>query len=447
MARAGADARPRQLSRRLGLGAAIALLVGGVIGSGIFRVPPVVALHTGSLSGIAIVWIAAGAVALFGALSVAELAAIFPGTGGIYVYLREIYGRPVAFLFGWMWLLTEPIAWAALALVFAEYLGTVVSMTEMQTHSVAAVIILVVGGAQYRSVSLGAAIQNVSTVGKVLALICISVLIFTLQRSGGSAYGQAGSVPSLVSGAAGWGVAFIAVLWAYDGWQNLTLIAGEIKQPGRNMPIALIVGTIIVILVYLIANAAYLEALPIPQLAQSKSVATDAVATVVGQAGMAVVAGLVMLSTFGSLNGNMMSGSRVFFALAEDGLFFRAIGKVHPRYETPYIAIAFSTILAACYVMLRNFQELTEAYVLGVWPFLALCVVGVALLRKRRPDLERPYRVFGYPVIPLLFFFATLAVIVNALITRTGAAAFSLGVTLIGIPVYFIWIHFQRRAN
>ncbi|HET7307683.1 MAG TPA: amino acid permease [Gammaproteobacteria bacterium] len=432
------------MSRRLGLGAAIAILVGAVIGSGIFRVPSVVALNTGSLSGIAAVWIVGGAIALFGSLSIAELSALYPGTGGIYVYLREVYGRPLAFLFGWMWLLTEPIAWAALALVFAEYLASVVPMSLTATHGVAALIILVVGAAQYRSVALGAAIQNVSTVGKVLALVALSIVIFALSSSGG-AYTQ----PTLIThtSTAGWGVALIAVLWAYDGWQNLTLIAGEIRRPERNMPIALVAGTLIVIAAYLITNAAYLDALTVPQVAQSKSVAADAMIAVVGRAGGAVIAALVMLSTFGSLNGNMMSGSRVYFAMAEDRLFFSVIGKVHPRFGTPYVAIAFSTVLAACYVMLRDFQELTEAYVLGVWPFLALCVAGVWWLRKKRPDLKRPYKAFGYPVIPALFFLATLAVIANALVTQTGSAALSLGITLVGIPIYFIWIYFTRRTN
>lgn len=436
---------PRELPRKLGLVTGMAVVVGVIIGSGIFRVPSPIAAAAGSLTGVALVWILGGIVSLFGALSVAELAAMYPAAGGPYVYLREAYGRPLAFLFGWMWLLTTPISWAAQSLMFAEYLGYYVPIRAPVQHVVAATLVILVAAANYRSVKLGAAIQNVSTGAKVLAIAGLSVAIFAFAPGG-----QANPLHAELMGAANWsgiGIGLIAALWAYDGWENLTTLSGEVKNPQRNLPIALIGGVLVVIAAYLLINAAYLRALPLPQLAASKSVAADAAGAVFGRAGASLAGALVMLSVFGTLNGSILSCPRVFFAMAEDGLFFRTVGRVHPRFETPYVAISFIAVLAVIYVLLRDFMQLAEGYVLGVWPFLALCAIALFVLRRRCPDFPRAYRALGYPVVPLLFVVATLAVIANALYAQFWPTAVSILITLAGVPLYFLWMAWQRRRS
>ncbi|MDE2091772.1 MAG: amino acid permease, partial [Gammaproteobacteria bacterium] len=361
---------PSSLPRKLGLWTGMAVVVGIIIGSGIFRVPSPIAAVTGNLTGIALVWVLGGLVALFGALSVAELAAMYPEAGGPYVYLREAYGRPMAFVFGWMWLLTTPISWAAQSLIFAEYLGYFIPLSATVTHLIAAILIVLVSAANYRSVKLGAVIQNLSSSAKVLAIVGLSAAIFLLAPGGAHNPLHAESM-----GMANWpgiGIGLVAALWAYDGWENLTAVSGEVRNPQRNLPLALIGGTVVVIVVYLLINAAYLRALPLSELAASKSVAADSATLVLGHAGASMVAALVMLSVFGTLNGSILSSPRVFYAMAEDGLFFRTVGRVHPRYETPYVAIAFIVVIAVIYVLLLDFMHLAEAYVLGIWPFLAL---------------------------------------------------------------------------
>ncbi|HEX4480843.1 MAG TPA: amino acid permease [Rudaea sp.] len=436
---------PRELPRKLGLVTGMAVVVGVIIGSGIFRVPSPIAGAAGNLTSVALVWILGGIVALFGALSIAELAAMYPAAGGPYVYLREAYGRPLAFLFGWMWLLTTPISWAAQSLMFAEYLSLFVPIPTAVQHMVAALLIILVAAANYRSVKLGAAIQNVSTIAKVLAIVGLSVAIFALAPGG-----EANPLHAEPLGAANWsgiGIGLIAALWAYDGWENLTTLSGEVRNPGRNLPLALIGGVLLVIVVYLLINAAYLRALPLSQLASSTSVAADAAGTVMGRVGASVVGALVMLSVFGTLNGSILSSPRVFFAMAEDGLFFKTVGRVHPKFETPYVAIGFSVALAVIYVLLRDFMQLAEGYVLGVWPFLALCAIGLFVLRRRLPDFPRAYRALGYPVVPALFVLATFLVVANALYAQFWSTIVSILITLAGVPLYFLWMAWQRRHN
>ncbi len=435
---------PRSLPRKLGLWTGMAVVVGIIIGSGIFRVPSPIAAVTGNITGIALVWVLGGLVALFGALSVAELAAMYPEAGGPYVYLREAYGKPLAFLFGWMWLLTTPISWAAQSLIFAEYLGFFVPLSVGVIHLIAAALIVLVSAANYRSVKLGAVIQNLSTGAKVLAIMGLSVAIFILAPGGAHNPLHTESL-----GAANWpgiGIGLVAALWAYDGWENLTALSGEVRNPQRNLPLALIGGTLVVLVVYVLINAAYLRALPLPALASSTSVAADSATVVLGHAGASLVAALVMLSVFGTLNGSILSSPRVFYAMAEDGLFFRTVGRVHPRYETPYVAIAFIVVIAVIYVLLRDFMQLAEAYVLGIWPFLALAVIGLFILRKRRPDFPRPYRAWGYPFIPALFVLATFAVVGNSLYHQPVSTGASILITLLGVPLYFIWLFYRRRS-
>jgi amino acid transporter len=434
----------RELPRKLGLVTGMAVVVGIIIGSGIFRVPSGIAADTGNLTGIALVWILGGIVALFGALSIAELATMYPAAGGPYVYLREAYGKPLAFLFGWMWLLTTPISWAAQSLMFAEYLGFFVPIPVVTQHLVAAALIVLVAAANYRSVKLGAVLQNLSTSAKVLAIIGLSAAIFFFAPGG--EHNPLNAEPMGMAKWSGIGIGLIAALWAYDGWENLTALSGEVKNPQRNLPLALIGGVLVVIVVYLLINTAYLRALPLSDLAASKSVATDAATVALGRGGVSLIGALVMLSVFGTLNGSILSSPRVFFAMAEDGLFFRTVGKVHPKYETPYVAIAFIAVIAVIYVMLRDFMQLAEGYVLGVWPFLALCVIGIFILRRKQPDFPRQYRALGYPVVPALFVLATFVVVANALVAQFWSTMASILITLVGLPLYYLWLRWQRKA-
>lgn len=430
------------LPRKLGVWSAAAAAVGLTIGSGIFRVPATVAAESGSVGAIALVWILGGVITLCGALTIAELAAAFPRAGGIYVYLREAYGPLAAFLFGWSWFFIRSAASAGTALVFVAYLGTFVPLGGLGQRLAAITLIVLVGAANYRSVRLGAAIQDASTVAKVAAILLAAAAIFALGQGGGA---LAQPVTFAPAGLGGIGVALVAALFAYDGWIAATLIAGEVRDPGRALPRALTWGAVIIVATYLTINVAYLYALPLAELAASKAVAVDAVTRVAGAGGAALIAALVMLSTFGGLNAGLMTGPRVYYAMAEDGLFFRRVAAVHPRFGTPHVAVMLLVVLTALNASVRTFEQLAEAFVLLLYPFLALTVAAVFVLRRRRPDLVRPYRTVGYPLVPAIFLVGTLAMMVNALLERPAATLLAAGIVAIGVPIYFAWRSAARR--
>jgi amino acid transporter len=436
-----AGAEMDRLPRRLGGWSAAAVLVGSVIGSGIFRVPSAIAAEVGSVGAVMLIWIAGALVALFGALTLAELAAIYPRTGGIYVFLKETYGPVPAFLFGWTELLViRPSALGAISMIFAEYLHYLIP-ADLQAffpvRVVAATAIVLLALANIRSVSWGAAVQNVSTVAKVAALVGLALVAFIWGD------GTTGSLASSISFAplswGGFGVALIAVLWAYDGWADLTFMAGEVRDPARTLPRALLGGTLAIVAIYLVVNLAYLYVLPVGEMAGSRLVATAAAEKIFMTAGASIVAAMVMLSAFGALNGSTMTGPRIFFAMADDGLFFSPFAAVHSRFRTPYMAIALAALLGVIYVSVRTFEQLADAFILGIWPFYVLAVGAVFILRRRHPDLERPYRTVGYPVIPLIFMLASLAMLVNALVRQPGTTLISFGIIVIGVPVYYLW--------
>ncbi len=448
-----------RLPRRLGLWSAVAVLVGSTIGSGIFRVPSTVAGDVGSAGAAALVWAAGAVIALFGALTLAELAALFPRSGGLYVYVREAFGPVPAFLFGWTELLViRPSALGAIAMIFAAYLGEFVPLGAISTRAVAAAAIVLLSAANIRSVAWGAVVENSTTAAKVFALGALAVLAFVFARPGGGAFG--GADAGLLGGAAaagpgflaalaptawgGFGLALVGVLWAYDGWADLTFMAGEVRAPGRNLPRALLVGVAIVGVLYLLVNAAYLYVLPLEAMRASTLVAADAADRVVGRAGASLVAGLVVLSAFGALNGSVMTGPRILYAMADDGLFFRPIAAVHARWRTPWAAIALAAGLGVANVSIRSFEQLADAFVLGIWPFYALAVAAVFRLRRTRTDLERPYRTLGYPVVPMVFLLASVALLGNALIEQPRSTVDGFAVILAGLPVYFLW---RRRGS
>jgi APA family basic amino acid/polyamine antiporter len=426
------------LPRRLGIWSAAAVLVGSTIGSGIFRVPSTVASQVGTVGAMMVLWVVGAVVALFGALTIAELAVLFPRSGGIYVFLREAYGPLPAFLFGWTELLViRPSALGAIAMLFAEYLGALVPLPPGGVRLVAAAAIILLAAANVRSLAWGAAVQNASTAAKVAALGGLAVLAFALGD--GRTGALAGPISFQPLSWGGFGVALIAVMWAYDGWADLTFLGGEVRDPARTLPRALLGGTAAIVVIYLVVNAAYLYVLPVPEMAGRPLVAADAARKIFGAAGASVVAAMVMTSAFGALNGAMMTGPRVFFAMADDGLFFRRIAAVHPTYRTPWAAITLAALLGVGYVSIRSFEQLADAFILGIWPFYALTVGAVFLLRRRHPELARPYRTVGYPWVPLVFLAASVLMLLNAAREQPASTLTGFGIILLGIPVFYVY--------
>jgi amino acid transporter len=430
-----------KLPRRLGMWSTAAVTVGIMIGSGIFRVPAAAAGQAGSAEAMLGAWIVGGIVALSGALTLAEAAALFPRAGGMYVYLREAYGPLTAFLFGWMCFLIMPTGAGAIALVFAEYLGRLIPLTPGEVRLVAVATLVLLAAAQYRSVRFGAAIQNVSTAAKVLAILALTAAAFVL--GGPPAPGSEALSPTAATWS-GFGLAVVTVLWAYNGWQDVTCLSGEVRDPARALPRALIGGTAAVVAIYLLANAAYLRVLSISEVARSPLVAADVAVRLVGPIGSALVAALVCVATFGSLNAVLMAIPRVFWAMADDGVFFHVVAGVHPRYRTPHVAIVTMAGLSVVYLVLRTFEQLIEAFVLASLPFWALAVASVIVLRRSHPDLPRPYRTPGYPGMPLLFVTAMAALVANSLWQHPEATLTSIGAVLAGVPLYYGWRHWGR---
>lgn len=426
------------LPRRLGFLAAAGIVVGTIIGSGIFRVPAAVAEEVGTPAAVAAVWVLGGLITLCGALSFAELAAAFPHSGGVFVYLRETYGPLVAFLFGWTMLFLGPAGLAGVALVFAEYLGTLVPLAPLGVRPVAAAAIVGVSAAAYRSVRGVGTLVSAASLAKVAAIAALVIAVFLLGDGEAGAFGRGAPVAT----AAGWGgvgLALVAALWAYNGFHDMVSVAGEVRDPARVLPRALLAGMAVVVAVYLAANAAYLYVLPFDVLRASPLVASDTMVRVLGRAGAGAVAAMVMVSTFGTLVGITLANPRIFYAMAGAGLLFAPLARVHPRFRTPHVAVAAHAAVALVCVWSQSFEQLAAAFVLGIWPFLALAVAGVLVLRRTRPTLARPYRTPGYPVVPLIFIAATLWVVGSALAARPAPTLAGMALTLLGVPAYALW--------
>lgn len=436
-----------KLPRQLGLWSAIAMMIGSTIGSGIFRTPAKIAtLMPGPLPLLG-VWVCGGLFALCGALTLAEIAGAFPQTGGVYVFLREAWGRRWAFLFGWAELVViRAASYGAISTTFSEYFLRVLGYdpgaapASTYVHWIAAVAIAITATFNVLGLRWGSLIQNLTTAAKYGGLLFIIVLAFALglPQSGGH------FTPLIPAGSfhiGAFGLALVSVLWAYDGFEDVTFVAGEVRDPRRVMPRAIITGTIAVVAIYLLANLAYLSVLDVSGIAHSRLVAADVAQRLIGSAGVVFVSVTVMLSTFGTLNGSILTSPRIFFAMADDGLLFSAIGRVHPRYRSPYRAIMLSAFLGIAFVMTRTFEQLADTFVTAIVPFLALAVLGVFRLRKRA-DYDPPFRVPGYPVVPLLFIVSTAALLINAIIDESSRVPtlVVLGVVLLGLPVYSLTV-------
>jgi basic amino acid/polyamine antiporter, APA family len=434
------------LPRRLGLWSAVAVVIGITIGSGIFRTPAGIATRLPGPAALFSVWIAGGVVALCGALTLAEVAGAFPETGGIYVFIRNGWGRLPAFLFGWAELaIIRAAALGAIATTFAEYFLRVLGFNptvapyDGYVHYVAAAAIGVIGALNCLGVRWGSLLQNVTTVAKYFGLLFIILvaLAIGLPKSGGhfTPLAPAGSFSI-----APFGLALVSVLWAYDGWADLAFISGEVKDPARNLPRALIFGTIAVVVIYILANIAYLGVMTVSEMSQSKLVAADVALRLIGQPGVVLVSLTVMLSTLGTLNGSILTNPRVFFAMAADGMLFRKVAAVHPKYQTPYVAILLASVLGIIFVLLRTFEQLADTFVTAILPFYALGVASIFVFRRR--GYNPPFRAPLYPFAPIVFVIAAAYLLANALIddsSRLPTLAI-FGVIAVGIPVYFLTV-------
>src|SRR5499427_2854150 len=407
-----------ELPRKLGLFSAVAVLIGSTIGSGIFRSSAGIAARIPDERLFFAAWILGGVCVLAGALTYAELAGALPRTGGVFVYLREGFGRMPAFLFGWAELtIVRASALGAIATVFAEYLLRMLGVGAISNdavHYVAAASILFVAFFNFVGVHIGAIIQNLTAGTKYLALVLLVLVSFLFD--GGSSAPNLTSASTASTSLSLFGLALISILWVYDGWADLTFVSGEVRAPERNLPLALILGTLAVIAIYLAANLAYVHVLRIGGIAKSQLVAADVAQRVVGNIGVKLVSLAVMISAFGTLNGSIMTGPRIFFAMADEGLFFKKVAAVHPRFKTPHVAISLAAVLAIIFVMVRSFEQLADAFVLAIWPFYAGGAAAVYTLRRKRPELPRAYRTWGYPVTPILFILAVVLLIGNALV-------------------------------
>jgi len=463
----------------LGLFTTIMMVVGGVIGSGIFRKPGVMAAQVGSPELLLLVWVLAGVLTLFGALTNAEIASMIPETGGQYIYFERMYGPFFAFLYGWaVFVVMQCGSIAAVAYVFAEYatqfvhlpafsaglaswsfhvpyVGDVTPLNEIGTKGLAAALILLLTGVNYVGVRLGGLVQDVFTVAKVAAMLLLVLGAFLLPTGGGAANLTTPSAVIHLSGfalVAGIAAALQGAFWAYDGWNKITYIAGEVKAPQRNIPLGLVWGMLIVTAIYLLMNVAYAYVLPVDQMAKSKLVAAD-VADRCFAGGGRWIAAAVMLSTFGTTNAIILASARVYFSMARTGVFPQALGRVHPRFRTPAASLVAQGLWSALLLFSGTFDTLTDMLIFVSWAFYAAGAYGVFVLRRKAPDAARPYKVPGYPVLPWLFIaFALLYLlftIYNDVIGYQAAIAAgkpalinsALGTVLVllGAPIYLFY--------
>jgi basic amino acid/polyamine antiporter, APA family len=455
------------------------MVIGGVIGSGIFRKPGVMAGQVGSPEILLGVWVLAGVLTLFGALTNAEIASMIPETGGQYVYFERMYGPFFAFLYGWaVFAVMQCGSIAAVAYVFAEYatqfvklpefqasvaawslhvpfVGDVTPLKEIGTKGLAAALIVLLTAVNYVGVRFGGIVQNIFTVAKVAAMLLLAVGAFLLPTGGAVANLTTPSAHIHLSGlalVAGIAAALQGAFWAYDGWNKLTYIAGEVKQPQRNIPLGLLWGMLVVTGIYLLMNVAYAYVLPIDQMAQSKLVAAD-VAERCFAGGGRWIAAAVMISTFGTTNAIILASARVYFSMSRMNVFPRRLGNVHPRYHTPAASLVVQGIWSALLLFSGTFDTLTDTLIFVSWAFYAVGAYGVFVLRRKHPDAPRAYKVPGYPLVPWIFIiFALLYLVLTVYNDIAGYytavaagkpalinSALGTVLVLVGTPIYFFY--------
>jgi APA family basic amino acid/polyamine antiporter len=429
-----------ELRRSIGFFRATTMVVGIIIGASIFVQPSAVTAQVPSVAGVLVVWAAAGLLTLIGALVIAELASAWPRTGGVYVFLRELYSPAVAFLWGWamFWTMHSGIV-AVIAMVFARYAGTFVPLGDAGTRAVAVAAVLLLSAVNYRGVREGSAVQAALTTIKVLAIILIIGIAFTfaVHTNGALSTPGAGNEATLPSARA-FTLALIAGLFAFGGWHMVSYAAEETVDPTRTIPRALVAGTLTVTALYVALNAAYLRVLPLATVAQSSRVAADFADAAVGGHGAQIMSALVILSTLGAMNGVVLAGPRVYLAMANDGLLFKWAGAVHPRYRTPHRAIVLQAVWSCVLVTTGSYRALFTRVVYTEWIFFGMLAAGLFMLR-RRAGYAPPYRVWGFPFLPALFIVSTAAIVLNQIVAQPLESASGLLFVLLGLPVYYIW--------
>jgi APA family basic amino acid/polyamine antiporter len=449
------DSRRRDINlvRQLGLFDSTMILMGIVIGSGIFLTTGIIAESLPSGGMLLLAWVIGGVITLTGALAYAELGAAMPEAGGQYVYLREAYGPLVAFLNGWVVFLVYMCGGIALlGVAFSEYFGSFFPLFSTTTYLIstdlfsvsngqvlAVVLIILFSIANYIGVVFGKTVQNTTTViktGGILLLVIFGLLadkgvpIDLSFDAGGMSFSQ------LV---VGFGVAMVAVFWAFDGWNNVNFVAGEIKNPARILPLALILGTSLVSLIYILVNVVYLKALPISEMAGVVTIADSASSVLFGTVASMFLTAAILISIVGALNGCVLVGARVCYAMAKDGLFFKKMATVHPRFKTPSVAIAAQAVWSCVLVLSGTIEQLFVYMIFSAVIFWIVTVAGIFTLRKKQPDLPRPYKTWGYPVTPIIFIIACTGILINTLFESPLESLAGLGITAIGVPVYFYW--------
>jgi amino acid transporter len=445
-----AQSQAHDLRRVIGFAGGTALIVGITIGGGIFRKPPTIAGLVPDPLVIMGLWATFGLISICGALAVAELSSLLPRAGGVYVFLREAYGDSAAFVFGWLYVLvTTPTAVAALATVFAEFLlnllGIPGSSSTVQAIAIAAIITLT--GANVLGARVGAAVSEVTTIVKVTALAAIILGAFLLGHGSLSHLTERGVVSH-----GGLARAVASVFWTYDGWIAVSMIAGEVVAPERLMKRIIIVGMLIIVTLYIGANLAYLYMMPVSVMAQQKEAIARTVATeIAGPAAGVVILLAIITSVFGALNGNLLAKPRVAYAMARDGLIFSFLGKIHPRWSTPWAALLIQGVVATIMVLvLRDFDTLTTYFVVVEWAALIFAVGALFVLRRTMATAPRPFRSPGYPLLPFFFIVGTIAgvsaIVWGEIQVRNFSPIYGLAIAAAGFPVHHLWKRLKRTA-
>jgi len=445
--------RNSDLVRQLGLFDSTMILMGIVIGSGIFLMTGIMANSLPSGGLLLLAWIVGALVSLTGALVYAELGAAMPEAGGQYVYLREAYGSLVAFLNGWVIFLVYMCGGIALlGVAFSEYFGsfsplfsntTYLISTDLFSVSngqvVAVVLIILFSIANYIGLVYGKIVQNTLTVIKIGAILLLIIFGLLVDKGVPIDLSFDTSGMSFNQLVVGFGVAMVAVFWAFDGWNNVNFVAGEIKNPARNLPRALILGTVLVGLIYVMVNVVYLKALPISEMVGVVTIADSASSVLFGPTASIFLTVAILISIGGALNGSVLVGARVYYAMAKDGLFFKKMATVHPRFKTPSVAIVTQAVWSSVLALSGTIEQLFVYIIFSAIIFWVITVAGIFTLRKKQPDLPRPYKTWGYPVTPIIFIIVCMGILINTLFESPLESLVGLGITAIGIPVYFFW--------
>lgn len=425
----------RQLPRRLGLVDATLIVIGVVIGAGIFLVPNVIARSVPSGAAMLAVWVVAGLLSYFGALAYAELGAMMPATGGQYVYLREAFGPGCAFLSGWVFMLAViPGGMAFLAVGFSIYLDQFVPLPPGMRQAVSLALLAALCAANYIGVKEGAWIQRIFTSLKIAGLLLIIGAAAMAPHVAGPMHSSVR--PVSYTGA---GYALSACLMAYNGWSYVSFVAGEIKDPARNLPRALGLGMAAVAALYVTANLAYLNVMTVPEIAATERVGAEVAARTMGPAGASLLSAVVLLSVVGAINGNLLTGARIPFAQARDGIFFARFGRVHPRFETPALAIVAQSAWTGLLIVTGSYETLFAYAMLSSWIFYTLGVAAVWVLRRKAPHAPRPCRMWGYPVTMWAFLIVSAWYMADAIVTQPKPSLMAFAVCAAGIPLYIYW--------